>query len=212
MSRTSIDRNLPTIGCTARNNPFATHCVEALAFQFADGDWQSQLTRLRQMGFRGSIVGPQGSGKTTLLLELKDQLAINVCEPDQIEFSFVSQTSKERANQLLHLEAALSRQQILLIDGFERFSWGQRRRLRKRRKSTGSIVVTTHRRCGLPVWVQCDPNIQLLGKLLGQLGHPHDESLYKLAGEYFFHRKGNIRETFRDLYDEWGTHRGQQSS
>ena len=57
-----------TLPVAAKDNPFATHRVEAVSFRFAEGHWKDHLERLQSMNWRAAIVGNQGTGKTTLML------------------------------------------------------------------------------------------------------------------------------------------------
>ncbi len=65
-----------------RENPFAVHRVEALAFRLPDGlTWDAFLDRCAAAKWRGAIVGPQGSGKTTLSRATRPTAARSAVSP-----------------------------------------------------------------------------------------------------------------------------------
>ena len=188
---------------TAKENPFAAHRIEALRFQFQQGDWEQQLGRLEKLDWRASIVGPKGSGKTTLLLELKQKLH-DVGEtsdsPTQVHYCFVGRTERDRLAQLVELENATKQNRIQLIDGIERFNWRQRRQILRIKSSR--MVVTAHRPLDLPVWLHNQTSPELARTLLRQLIDKPAPWMVEQCDQLFQKHRGNIREVFRSFYDE----------
>lgn len=188
---------------TAKENPFAVHRIEALPFQFRQGNWEFQLRRLEQLDWRASIVGNKGSGKTTLLLELQQKLHDDrrfLKSLIPVHYCFVARTKKERSTQLVELEMAAKQNRLLLIDGIERFTWRQRRKTLRDKSS--KMVVTAHRSVGLPVWLDNQTSLELAQILLRQLIDKPDPWVVDQCDQLFERHRGNIREIFRSLYDK----------
>jgi len=192
-----------TVTVSAKDNPFATHRVEAVPFCFATGDWESNLQRLRSMNWRGAIVGAQGSGKTTLMLELQSRLANGPNSEIQAHFCFTSRDRTEHSKQLDELIQRSSDGSVLLVDGIERLTWWQRRRLFRHDAGRIRIVVTAHRPTGLPVWIGCQTDWPLMQSILERLIESPNESLINESQRLFQTHRGNIREVLRELYDRW---------
>lgn len=196
----SIDlkRLTPTLGCPARLNPLAVARTDALQFQFQQGDWESELERLRRLKFRAAIVGPKGRGKTTLLEQLHTRLVDlgHHCSLRRTPNANVDQAS------LLAETAALPDSSILLLDSAELLTRNHRRSLllTVERRNLG-LVATTHRPEFLPTWIECRTSSELLHSLLNQL-LPGESSRWEAhANAAFRKHSGNIREVFRELYD-----------
>ncbi|MBK8000329.1 MAG: hypothetical protein IPK15_16805 [Verrucomicrobia bacterium] len=58
----------------ARDNPFSTDRVLRVRYRLRGESWDSLLSRLAALKYRGAIVGPEGAGKTTLLEDLEPHL------------------------------------------------------------------------------------------------------------------------------------------
>ncbi len=184
----------------ARFNPFAMQHVESISFRFPSGDWESQLRKLREQHWRGAIVGPHGSGKTTLLLELRQQLT-GLQEP--FEYCFLARERAKRSAELDRLFRMAEKGHLLLIDGIERLSWWQRRRLFRHANRRSRIVVTAHRSCGLPVWIESETNWPLMKNILLELVSEPNSRLLATGERLFASHRGNVRDTLRELYDHW---------
>jgi len=187
-----------TLGCPARLNPLAVLRTDALQFQFQQGDWESELEKLRRLNFRAAIVGPKGRGKTTLLEQLHTRLV------DLGHHCSRRRTPSAKADQaiLLTETEALPSSTILLLDSAELLTRTNRRLLllTVERRNLG-LVVTTHRSEFLPTWIECRTSSELLHSLLTQL-LPRESSGWEAhANAAFRKHAGNIREVFRELYD-----------
>lgn len=102
--------------------------------------------------------------------------------------------------------ADLNPSTVLLIDGMERLGWGTRMMLVRHWARPGrcaGVVISTHRSStglGLPVWLTTSTSPAQLKSLLLELGVT-EESLHRLAEDYYCRHAGNVREVFRALYD-----------
>jgi GTPase SAR1 family protein len=188
------------IGYPARLNPLAVARTDRLPFQWSEGTWQSQLERLQQLQFRGAIIGPHGSGKTTLLEQLRDRLVADGRQCLYLRVPAECMTQSKWFSDCLQRHAG----SILLLDSAEQLSSHRRKKLlRESIQGNLGLVVTTHRSGYLPTWVTCRTSLELLHNLLRQL-LPVDESDWsRAANEAFQKHHGNIREVFRDLYDQF---------
>ena len=193
----SVDLVIP-----ARCNPLAVARTEALVFQFAAGTWPEHLARLQRLGFRGAIVGGQGCGKTTLLGELPDRLrGLGVG-------SLAVRAARRGGTRRRELAAWLRTLQpadVLLLDSAEqlrRIDWWWL--VRQTRVQRLGIVVTVHRRCCLPTWLECRPSTGMLADLLADLGLDRQAhaAVFRRADVLYNRHRGNVREVFRSLYDE----------
>ncbi len=187
----------------AKDNPFASHRVEAVTYRFAEADWNSHIQRLVLMNWRGAIVGDQGSGKTTLMLEMKSRLNEGIAGEMSAYYCFVSRDSQEHAKELEQLFLAASCGSVLLVDGIERLSWFLRRRLLRCEPERTRLVVTAHGTIGLPLWLHCQTDWPLMQSVLEALVDSPDESLIQATLRLFKTHRGNIRDVLRSLYDLW---------
>lgn len=185
----------------AKDNPFASHRVEAIAYRFAHGNWDENLAQLRSMNWRGAIVGNHGSGKTTLMLELRARLEEAIVEPVSTYYCFVSRDVQDHPHELEQLLKAASQGSVLLVDGVERFGWLQRWRLLHHDPRRTRLILTAHRPMGLPVWVYCRTDWELMRVVLEMLIEAPDESMVQETKRLFHLHHGNIREVLRSLYD-----------
>lgn len=191
--------------CLARDNPFAMHHVERIPFQFGFEGWSQHLQRLQQMNYSGAIVGPEGSGKTTLMLELQQKLKNEFSRDRKISFVLIDEDPRIRKAQLQELMTFSIEQPILLIDGSERASWLQRRKLFGLVSQGTSVIAAVHQTCPLPTWIECSTNEDLMAYALQQLVPQASHPLHDLAFLRFRQRHGNVRLALRDLYDDWAT-------
>lgn len=183
----------------ARGNPLAVHRTDSLPFRFAEGNWEQHFKRLQAMRYRGAIVGPQGSGKTTLLDELNRELTER-----QIPCRLVrARSDKTTQREILRECRSLPAGTVVLLDSAEqlaRWTWWQIVVATSTREC--GLVVTVHRRCCSPTWIRCSTDERLLMELLTELGFSDEDANFRSSAIAFFKkRNGNIRETFRDLYD-----------
>lgn len=194
----------------ARDNPFASHRVESLKYRYPGFDFDDAIARLEQMQWRAAILGPHGTGKTTLLLELFRHLQNSTNDRSNASrIWFIPVDRSTRNQQWLELLKECTPQQILLVDGIERLSWSKRFRLLglgpswiRQSSLPRSIVVTTHRPVGLPVWLHTTSNSATMQELLLELYPTAPPETIDQASKLFIARRGNIRDVFWRLYDE----------
>jgi hypothetical protein len=183
----------------ARDNPFAAQRTDALRYLFEDGCWESHLDRLAELGFRGSIMGPQGSGKTTLLYQLAEHCRRRDLPPELVR---ASNDRNENRQMLDRLEAGNRSFRVFLVDSAEQLGWLSWRRLMRMSDGQG-LVVAVHRRCRLPTWIESRTTWETTERLLAELGFADAQSPLIASAQHAFHRhKGNLRLVFRQLYDE----------
>lgn len=195
----------------ARDNPFASHRVEALKYRFPGFSLALSLRCLSQQQWRGAIVGPHGSGKTTLLVELYKILQQQFAGQRPLRLWFVPRNSVQQSQDWQLLTHSINSSQILLVDGTERLSWKVRGQLLgwlplgigTSRVFTKSIIVTSHRPLlGLPTWLHCRTTPTILKELLLEL-YPSATPLQIEQAERLFQQfNGNIRSVWWSMYNE----------
>lgn len=193
----------------ARDNPFASHRVESLKYRYPGFNFDNAVAQLEQLRWRAAILGPHGTGKTTVLLELYRYLQRSTNDRSKpSRLWFVPRDRLSLNQQWLELLDECSPQTILLVDGIERLSWSRRIRLLGLRPNwiresslPRSIVVTTHRAVGLPVWLHTRSNPAIMEELLLELYPTASPETINQARKLFTTRRGNIRDVFWKLYD-----------
>lgn len=184
----------------ARDNPFASHRIEALPFFFPEGDtWASFLTRLAAQRWRGSVVGLHGSGKTTLLEQLRPHLISQGFAPHLLVLRAES-TAKEKRDLLAKVKE-LRAPDFLLLDGAEQLSSREWLAVESAAGPCAGCLITLHKASRLPVVLETEPSPALLQVLVHQLCTawlPDGE-----APAMFERHGGNLRECLRELYDRW---------
>jgi hypothetical protein len=180
----------------ARENPFRTERLEALAFRFLDGDWEALWARLDRLGRRGALVGPCGSGKTTLLHELARRFPARGLRPRLVSAPAERRATRAFLDGLADVDAGTA----LLVDGAERLSLLAWRRLRAIGGQAGAFVVTRHRPGGPPTLLRMRTTFALLEDLVRELagpGSPQD------LPALFARSQGDLRRALLALYDRW---------
>jgi hypothetical protein len=184
----------------ARENPFATHRVERLAFRLPVGlDWESLLRKLESQGYCGAIVGRHGAGKSTLLEQIQPHLKELGFEPHLVRLrSDATMREKEALPELIR---KIVKPGFVLLDGAEQLSTRHWLPVRSAAGNAAGFVVTVHRVSRLPALLECETNPRLLAELVRDLGAQllSAERASELHARHF----GNMRECLRELYDEW---------
>lgn len=183
----------------ARENPFRVDRTDRLAFQFSQGNWSGHLLRLAALSYRAAIVGPQGSGKTTLLEELAGHLRTAGRIP------VLCRATGDRKGDAALIAKLIDPPyvaQIILLDSAEQLSRIHWRRLLRQTGNRRGLVVTSHRRCALPTWIECRTSWSLMQSLLADLRLPEpDHQMLMIAQRSFQKHHGNIRDVLRELFD-----------
>jgi hypothetical protein len=180
----------------ARDNPLATHRVLAIRYRPLNMTWEQILNRLRQMNYRGAIVGPKGTGKTTLIEDLSAHLVARGLAPRPLRLS------KDHRIIAPSALANLTRRDIVLLDGAEqlnplRWFWFQ-----WKTRTGGGLIITTHRRGRLPPLLHTTTTPRLLTEIAGELLSDRTPRCERID-ELFIRHQGNIREALRELYDDF---------
>ncbi len=178
----------------ARDNPFAVHRVLRERYRLSAFEWQELMARLELLGRRGAIVGPHGSGKTTLLEDLAGRLEGQGWRIHMLRFN-----ADQRR---LGVPSTWERGDFVLCDGAEQLSVIDWRRLARRARSAGGMVITTHRAGRSTVLHRCETSPELLRNLAASLGEPLS---VRECGELYARHDGNLRAALSELYDRWAT-------
>ncbi len=208
-------------------NPFSTRYVQpgALVYQFPAGEGaELLLQRLRDNGWWGQIVGPHGSGKTTLLHTLAAHLTragrdTCWCSLSAGQRNLPPAQWRRRRTWKAH--------SLVIVDGYEQLGWLARTRLKHWcRRSRAGLLVTSHRRAGLPPLYTVHCPLETVQQLVQQLLRGHSDSGEHLGScqtpqlsqraevvhaddvlPTYRRWKGNVREVFFSLYDLYESRR-----
>jgi hypothetical protein len=179
-------------------NPFSTRFVRpgALPFLFPAGVSAGALVqRLEHAGWWGQIVGPHGSGKSTLLETLLPEL--------QAAGRTVHRFDLHRGG-WRQTDAAWNERTQVVVDGYEQLGWLARHCLRWNcwRRNSG-LLVTAHRRCGLPDLWAATTTVELAQNLVRSLLAARDRDTIhdQDVAQAFQACQGDLRETWFRLYD-----------
>lgn len=200
----------PPAGPRDTDNPFASHHVRpgALPFLFADDQSAASLVaRLAAHRWRGQIVGPHGTGKSTLLETLLPELQSRGREVVLLT---------HRGGRLRRRQAStdagsgrrfrFSQRTQVVIDGFERLALPARLFWRVLCRLQGAgLLVTAHRRVGLPTLYETRSSPALARQIVARLLREKDASSASItpddvAGAFERH-EGNVRDALFALYD-----------
>jgi hypothetical protein len=184
----------------ARENPFATHRTDRLAFRLPPGQsWPALLQRLEEMNYCGAIVGRHGSGKTILLEEMQEHLRERGFEPHIIRLS--NESSMREKEALPNLLRRIEKPGFILLDGAEQLSTRHWLPVRSAAGRAAGFVVTVHRVSRLPTWLECTTSPQLLEELVDELTEMRLDPVD--ANDLMARHFGNVRDCLRELYDHW---------
>lgn len=181
-----------------RDNPFASHRIEALAFRLPAGlTWDAFFDRCAGARWRGAIVGPHGSGKTTLLEQLVPRLRERGFKPHL--FRVHAETPAADRTAVITRVRTMRAPDFLLLDGAEQFSTREWLTLYSAASPLAGCLITVHRTSRLPTLLETRTTPALLAELTAELtGDPLPE--HEAAALHKRHL-GNLRECLRTLYD-----------
>lgn len=174
----------------AKDNPFRSEKVDALAYRAEDFSWSSLEARLQAANGRGAIVGPEGHGKTTLLSQWAERRA---SLGDRVLSLRIGKAQKRLTDSQRSL---LENGAWIFVDSAEQLGWLGWRELRRLAAGAAALIVTVHRSGRLPAVYTCRTSAGLLAELVGELSRTDacDEALWR-------RHRGNIRMALRELYD-----------
>ena len=184
----------------ARDNPFATARLEQLPFQIPSG-WNRNvlLSRLADLQYRGSIVGPEGSGKTTLLESLQPDLVARAFTPVFLRLNLEHRNIP--TNLWTQISSELTARNIILLDGAEQLRRREWQRLVRLSTRVGGLIITCHRPGLLPTLLECITSLELFRTLVNDLAKEPTLVQALPIAEVFQKHQGNIRLALLDLYD-----------
>jgi energy-coupling factor transporter ATP-binding protein EcfA2 len=183
-------------------NPFATRWTKPGAIQFDFGGRATiddLVQRLAQRNWRGAIVGPHGSGKSTLLAMLLPALEASGRKSMLVR---LHNGQRQLPVSYRHFER-LGPTSIVVIDGYEQLGHMPRWRLSRQCRRHGyGLLVTSHRRCGLPELFRTEPDLALVEQLIDRSLPPHAGLISRMDIQHAWRRHaGNVREVLFELYD-----------
>jgi len=184
-------------------NPFITRNVQpgSIAFLFPIGENEtSLLDRLENQKWWGQIVGPHGTGKSTLLATLIPAIERRGRHPLLIEL----RNRQRRIPVNLKHEKAIDSLTVLIVDGYEQLGLLSRFFLRRFCRQHGiGLVVTSHKKVGLPTLLHTEGRLKTTQQIVSQLLENNEDSIIKpdeVARSFEAHN-GNVREVLFEMYD-----------
>jgi len=189
-------------------NPFASRytrpgCLPPLDRMGQCIDADDMLSAFDQMGAMASIRGPHGAGKSTLLSHLADRWEDRGMAVERVRL----RTRGDMSRAMVCIGRA-SDAGLVCIDSWELAGGFARWMACRKARSVGCrLLVTEHRRTGLPVLIECHTTVALLGKIVSRLPDHNSwfgtlideadiEAAFALSG-------GNLREAIAELYDRF---------
>ncbi|MEM7410047.1 MAG: AAA family ATPase [Myxococcota bacterium] len=183
----------------ARENPFRTSRLDALAYRPRGESIERLLARWERQGRRGVVVGAHGSGKTTLLRALAARFTAGGKRVVSWRFSEAQPVPTARA--LWSQARRLPPEAVLFVDGVEQLSAAARLGLVRAASRAHGWLFTAHDRGSLPVVHETRVDPALLAELVRTLLGPGARGLGPLLDGLRRRRQDNLREVFLDLYD-----------
>lgn len=181
----------------AADNPFTSHRIENIPMQLQTTHWPELLQRLERLAFRACILGPQGSGKTTLLEQIEPHLKSRGWQTHLLLHH------ARRPEIPWRKLPRMGNGDLLLLDGADLLPWWEWWQLRRATKHLGGLLVVSHTRKLLPVLHTCTTSADLLEQLLAHLvPGSAAKQRQNQAQQLFARHGGNIREAFREAYDQ----------
>jgi len=170
----------------AKDNPFRTSEIDRLKFIFKKSSLEETAEGALELKF-SAITGNEGSGKTALLNDLKDYF-----EKHGYDVLYTHSLSGHKKWE----------GDILLFDKGELLTKREIRILKKTALRFKAAIITRHTEADIPVLYKTVTDFNLLKRLLEMLGTCNRYG--QTAEKLLIKNKGNIRETFLDMYDMAG--------
>jgi hypothetical protein len=183
----------------ARDNPFRSDCIEAVPYRLHGRTWGDLMLRLRSLGWRGAVVGPEGSGKTTLLEELGRRLRQEGYHIRTVRFD--GRAGRSSGHPTTGISASLRAGDFVLVDGADALGGLAWLRLKRLARQAGGLVVTSHRPGLLPTLHECSTDAGLLEEIVVELTGDAGVALREAACDLFTRHRGNLRDALRSLYE-----------
>jgi hypothetical protein len=154
---------------------------------------------LEQLSYRAAIIGPHGAGKTTLLEDLEPMLVprgftIKRLRPDEEHRAF----DRGFLNDFF---GRLNQRDVILFDGAEQLSGWAWLKFKRRTRTAGGLIITSHRAGRLPTLIECRTTPELLGEIVDEILQGATHPVRNLTPELFQKHEGNLRDALRELYD-----------
>ena len=190
------------------SNPFATRhtqpgCVPPLDAAGQPVDLACLLSRLREHGRCGAIVGPHGSGKTNLLAHLAAALAAHAGSLGPLRARSLRDTLG-----ILQSILTAAAGTVICIDSWEQL--GPAGRLAVRAAAAWrrcGLLVTSHVPTALPTLVECRTSPEILGAIVAALPDAGGCIAKADIEDAFTRHGGNLRDALADLYDRFESRR-----
>lgn len=190
----------------AHLNPFAPDRVQRLLPfdpQLIDTSWEALESRWQKLGRRAAIIGHKGSGKTTFLRTFATRLEDS---HDFVRLFFRQGDRTLGQTELKQLqEIQKGRKAILLIDGEGHLSLTERHRLRNHARKAEGYLVARHHRSLLPTLCHLRSSHELASALLARMDLKEQEALQSELPHLLRKKRGNLREVWLSLFDEYAT-------
>lgn len=189
-------------------NPFATRhtqpgCVPPLDAAGRPADLAGLLSRLREHGGCGAIVGPHGSGKTNLLAHLAQALA-----GDGGSLGPLRIRSAGDAIRILRAIFSTAAGTVVCLDSWEQAGPVVRFVMRAAAAWRGcGLLVTSHAATTLPTLVTCRPSPEILTAIVATLPAAGGGITHADIDDAFERSAGNVRDALADLYDRFESRR-----
>lgn len=191
-----------TSAMRARENPFRSDRIERIAYRFERDTWDTLLERFARLSRRAAIVGPEGTGKTTLLEQTAGRLSEIGCNAVLERMSPADGAA--HAGRILRRASALAARDVLLLDGADHLPPLAWLRLRRRTRSAGGLLITSHRAGMLPTLIDTSVSLRTVREVVAELLGGGCPAIDRVLPGLLAGRCGNVRLVLRDLYDLYG--------
>jgi molybdopterin-guanine dinucleotide biosynthesis protein len=159
------------------------------------------ISRLQAQRNRGAITGPHGSGKTVLLRALAKELS-GMGHPTVCLSGKKDSVAPLRAGEISSILREAQRETFFFIDEGDMMSSGAAIMLSLLSRRAGGVVIACHEDMIFPTIHRTRPDRETFAKAISSLlGPPEATKIMPLALEIYESNRGDMRETFRDLYD-----------